>query len=536
METRLLQLFVPQGPAGEDGDPIYPVVIPRGALIIARRALRDGWRPVVFDAYSFPKRLRAFLSQITEQSLIAISIHGAPSVKPARELIDAIRAGRPEARVIVGGNLANVASSLLQAVFHDCLIYEGGTDKANDALREASGGRSEGIFHVPTPDETWELPDLDALEVPFERYLDDANFEYQLPTQVGCPFRCFHCGTGRSGLIAKVIRRPIDSLEAEVEYLVSRCRRLGVRLPRFWVTDETFTSSPPHTRAVLDVFLSRPGISWRAQTRVDSVDGELLRDMRAAGCHTVAFGVEVPTQAGMSLFGKREAMERVEYAFRSAREAGLRSQAILVFGAPEDQSSYDDVFDTLAELEPDSLQSYLYHPVPGSPWWRKYGKVVDLATPEQWTKLDFHSPLVTSDGKDGQAIGRFLSALVWSPESPTAEVRGWRDRLITGSVCPRCDSNIRASVLNLHRNVEVLRFELLDGSEILVASGPRDIVAYPSANLGNLHQAVFWITDLSVVEALTRLCPRCGILPEFSTSEIEEVSTYAEGHAVSTAE
>jgi len=525
----VLSLIVPVGPLRQQRS-IYPAVIPRGALIVAGRARRAGWRVTVFDAYSFPETAYNLTDVVESASVVGISVHGAPSVEPARRLVDALRVRHPSLPVLLGGNLANVAADLLQGVFSDCLVYEGGADAVLRALDEVRVGHMQGVFRMPVPDADWELPDIDALHIPFERYLLASGFEYQLPTQVGCPFRCFHCGTGRRGLIARVINRPSASLRDELDLLTRRCARAGLPTPSLWITDETFTSTSDHARSVIDVLRDRPQFRWRAQTRADSVDAELLHEMRGAGCHTIAFGVEVPTDAGMKMFGKREAMERVEFAFRSAREAGLRVEAILVFGAPEDQSEYEKLFDILADLAPDSLQSYLYHPVPGSPWWRQFGPVVDLKSAEEWSKLDFHSPLIVPGSYEHQrdAIGRFLSSLVWSPDPTTDVIDEWRWRLVKGFVCPHCFSTNRATVVNSHAKVDVLCLSGSNSAEILLAVGTREIVAYTSPTAGNVHRELIWVTDLSFDTALSKLCLRCGILPEFSKREAGEIPFDAE--------
>jgi hypothetical protein len=251
--------------------------------------------------------------------------------------------------------------------------------------------------------------------------------------------------------------------------------------------------------------------------------------MRLAGCHTISFGVEVPTDAGLTLFGKRELMERVEFAFRNAREARLRVQAILVFGAPEDRSTFEDVFTTLAGLKPDSLQSYLYHPVPGSPWWRKFGSTINLATTEGWSTLDFHSPPILGGGYTHQrdAIGRFLASLVWSASPLTVRGRQLREHLQEGYACPRCAAEVKANILDAHDNVIVFGLHS-DAGELLIAAGPSEIVAHPLHGRDNLYEGLFWCMDVQPDEAMIRLCPRCGILPDFSERDVGEITTYGE--------
>jgi radical SAM superfamily enzyme YgiQ (UPF0313 family) len=528
VSSQLLHLAIPSGPT-RGGEGIYPPVIPRGALIVARRARAAGWEPVVFDGYSFPMPDVDFATHCSPAAVIGISIHGATAIEPARKLVDAVRGRVSAVPIVIGGNLANVARDLLSELFPECTICDGGAATALDILEKVRVAGTKTTTDVPSaPDLSWEIPEIQALNAPFERYLDHPDFEYQIPTQVGCPFRCFHCGTGRPGLVARAVARPIESLEEELDWLNGYCATIGRHPPSLWITDETFTASADHAQRVCEVLRSRPVFSWRAQTRVDSVDVDILREMRRAGCRTVAFGVEVPSDSGLTLFGKREAMERVEHAFRACHEVGLRAEAILVFGAPEDQSTFESVFTTLGELGADSLQSYLYHPVPGSPWWRKFGQNLNLHSPQMWTRLDFHSPLITagSVGVSEEAIARLLASLVWTQKAKTSGIAAWRTRLIDGFECPRCNFRIVAEASHLHDAVEIFRIRGIAG-ELLLALGSHEMVGYPMANRGNIYEALTWVTDAPIDEALTHVCPRCGILPDFSTSKIgKEASSH----------
>lgn len=514
MREKVLPLLVAPGPYHPDSEMIYPPVIPRGALLIAGCARAAGWRASVFDAYSFHGASAAFEERSLHASVIGISVHGAPSVNAAREAVDSIQRRASRTPVIVGGNLANVAPDLLRKVFSDCSLFDGGASSIVDVLEETLLNQTPAFYHIPNPDLSWETPDLDALHTPIESYLSDPDFEYNVPTQIGCPFRCFHCGTGRQGLFSRVMLRPLASLTQELDALAARCKRSGATMPPLWITDETFTSSVDHAHAVCDKLRERAQRGWRAQTRLDSIDAHMLRLMKASACHTVAFGIEVPSDDGLNLFGKREAIDRAEYAFRSAHEAGLRVQAILVFGAAEDRSSFQEVFDALRALRPDSLQSYIYHPVPGSPWWRRHGAQLPLVRPEDWNALDFHSPPVGSAAENGrESVARLLASIVWSSEGQVdRHLQVWSDTLSIIHRCPSCATGIRADVLHEVEPVAIVRLttEHIDDGEILLAIGPTEAVACPTRVQGNIHAALWYVSDLPVNERIPSICPRCA--------------------------
>lgn len=513
-----LHIFVPPGPA-VGGVAIYPPVIPRGALQIARAARSIGWDVEVTDGYSYPEQIgQVRVERVQTADIVGISVHGAPNVPPALELIGGVRAVAPTVPIIVGGNLATVAPDLLRAMLpKDVRIVSGGVETTLRLLREhAEGIESDGSTAAPKQvDVAWDVPDLEALDLDFSVYATDPDFQYQLDTQIGCPYRCFHCGTGRPGLIARTIGRPLESLRAELDYVIGLCRAADVPPPKFWVTDETFSADVDRAKAVCELLGAYEGIQWRAQTRADCIDADMLSAMHASGCVSLAFGVEVPSDAGLALFGKREEMGRVSDAFRMTREAGLRAEAILVFGAPGDHSSFDDVFDTLEHLNADSLQSYIYHPVPGSPWWRKHGSSLTMTDVEAWSRLDFHSPLVTPCTTDeaDDTIARFVGSLVWSRRSeavPKAAL--WRQMLEQGYDCPDCGSFVRPMPLRRHGPIDVAMLSN-DDKRLFVAVGQEEVVAYCSSDAHeNIHSRMRFLLDESMEAGLSHLCQCCGVL------------------------
>ena len=81
--------------------------------------------------------------------------------------------------------------------------------------------------------------------------------------------------------------RPAHNVLAEIESL----QALGVR--ELFVQDQCFGQPRAPFEALLDAMIDEDlGFGWWTFSRVDVIDRELLRKMRAAGCHTLILGVE----------------------------------------------------------------------------------------------------------------------------------------------------------------------------------------------------------------------------------------------------
>lgn len=143
----------------------------------------------------------------------------------------------------------------------------------------------------------------------------------------GCPYTCSFCIMGELGSAV----RPADNVLAEIESL----QALGVR--ELFVQDQCFGQPRAAYDELLDALIAaRHGLGWWTFTRVDVLDAELARRMKAAGCHTVVLGVESASEEILAQHRKGYTAERVREGFVRAREAGLRTAATFILGLPEE--------------------------------------------------------------------------------------------------------------------------------------------------------------------------------------------------------
>ena len=144
-----------------------------------------------------------------------------------------------------------------------------------------------------------------------------------LMTEYGCPFDCSYCYFER--IDSK--RRDLDGTEQELRHI----RALGIR--EIELMDPSFGSVRKHALDVCETF-SRVAedFSWSCEMRVDAADEELLGAMKAAGCHTLMFGVETPTEQVLESHRKPTETGRVLEVFAMARRLGIRTLAHFMLG------------------------------------------------------------------------------------------------------------------------------------------------------------------------------------------------------------
>jgi radical SAM superfamily enzyme YgiQ (UPF0313 family) len=119
----------------------------------------------------------------------------------------------------------------------------------------------------------------------------------------------------------------------EVLEELAHLKRLGKREIFFY--DQTF-GFDPRRLGELCAGLAGLGFGWVCYARVDRVSDAGLAAMRAAGCHTVIFGVESASEAILRRYEKGYTKAQIREAFALARRHGLRTVATFIIGLPEE--------------------------------------------------------------------------------------------------------------------------------------------------------------------------------------------------------
>jgi len=220
-----------------------------------------------------------------------------------------------------------------------------------------------GFMHpeeIPAP--AWNRLDLGPYRLPFR----GGRFLITAPVR-GCPYACSFC-TAPAYYGRKVRKRPVDRVAEELRENV---RRYGVRDFFFWA--ETFTVDRGYVLHLCEEIL-RQGldISWSCNSRVDTVDPELLAVMKRAGLWMISFGIESGNQGVLESCGKGITVEQSVSAVNAAHEQGIRTAGHFLFGLPgETESSMTETLRLSLALPLDVAQYYAASPFPGTALYRQ---------------------------------------------------------------------------------------------------------------------------------------------------------------------
>jgi len=179
----------------------------------------------------------------------------------------------------------------------------------------------------------------------------------------GCPYRCLFCYKGVWGQVVR-FRSPENVLE-ELEMCIDR---YGIRDFRFY--DDAITLPRWDLRGFCETMIAkRLDINWNCWSRVNDVDEDKLRLMKAAGCYHIKFGIEFGTEKALKLARKGATLDQARRAVALAKKVGLECKGSFIFGIPGE--TIEDCHETLnfaLEVSPHFATFYAFDPIPGSPF------------------------------------------------------------------------------------------------------------------------------------------------------------------------
>ena len=253
----------------------------------------------------------------------------------------------------------------------------------------------DNLDSLPFP--AWHLLEIDRYRLP----LKGKPFLMISPLR-GCPFHCSFC-TCHTYYGNKLRTRTVESVLAEIAY---NQKRFAVNDYFFWA--ETFVVDKHYVSKLCSGLIERNmGISWTANSRVDTVDAPLLALMARAGCWMISYGIESASQKVLDEAGKGTTRQDALEAVRATRQAGIKSVGHFILGLPgETRTSIEETIAFAQTLQLDLAQFYCAVPFPGS---RLYDRALKEGwiTPTQFSVYNQDSALMNLPSLPPEVVSRY---------------------------------------------------------------------------------------------------------------------------------
>ncbi|MHC4124383.1 MAG: B12-binding domain-containing radical SAM protein, partial [Planctomycetota bacterium] len=251
------------------------------------------------------------------------------------ECIDIAKVAREinkDVKVIVGGihvyifphetiNLGHFDYGVLGEAEYSVIELLNGIETGSDlsSIKGLVYKKDGQIVYTGLPELTDDLDSIafpDRTMVPYEKYnsiVSKVRPVNIMITSRGCPFKCTFCD--RPHLGKRFRMRSADNVVDEFE----KCSNLGIK--EVLVYDDTFTANRQRVIEICKKLIDRKiQIYWGIRARVDTVNEEMLRFLKEAGCVRVNYGVESGNPEILKRLNKGITLEQVETAFKLTRK------------------------------------------------------------------------------------------------------------------------------------------------------------------------------------------------------------------------
>jgi len=179
----------------------------------------------------------------------------------------------------------------------------------------------------------------------------------------GCPYRCTYCLWPRTLYGRRFRARSPEDVVDEIEEIVEK-----YHVDEIYFDDDSLALNRRRILETCRLINERNiEVKWIPQCRVDSMDEEVLRAMKKAGCHYIRFGVESGSQKMLDIMKKGTTLTRIENTFKLCRKMGIKTQAFFLFGIPgETKTTIRETIEFAKKIKPDSAQFAVVIPHPGT--------------------------------------------------------------------------------------------------------------------------------------------------------------------------
>jgi radical SAM superfamily enzyme YgiQ (UPF0313 family) len=316
-----------------------------------------------------------------------------PQMPAAFRVTSALRAARPDARVILGGPHI----TLIHAAYKGELARKtpGRAVKAMEKMLATydtlvAGDGEDAIFEAIRPDAP-KLVDADdpksplfltnqrlnELPLPARHLVDASTYKYaiegvpamSLIAQLGCPFHCGFCGGRESPMLRRVRTRSTENVVREIAHLHDK---YGVNGFMLYDDELNVNTKMVELMNMIEAEQKKRGVEWRLRGFIKS---QLFTDQQAdamyrAGFRWILTGFESGSPRILQNIDKKATREENTRCVEIAKRHGLKVKALMSIGHPgESEKTIMETRDWLLETKPDDFDVTIITTYPGTPYY-----------------------------------------------------------------------------------------------------------------------------------------------------------------------
>ena len=212
-------------------------------------------------------------------------------------------------------------------------------------------------------------------------------------TSRGCPYDCSFC-SGKVAIGQGVRFQSPELIIEEIERLIK-----DYKIEAIYFADDMFDINKDRARSICQNILKKKlhrKFVWNAQLRANSIDKDLLKLMKEAGCIRADVGFESGSQKTLNIINKKTTVAQNYDAAKILHEVGILIHANIIVGLPgEDLEDLNKTKKFLREIKPHWIGFGEFVPLPGSKLYKDLTEKGEVTREEvenlksfNFTKLD----------------------------------------------------------------------------------------------------------------------------------------------------
>jgi len=181
----------------------------------------------------------------------------------------------------------------------------------------------------------------------------------------GCGFNCSYCQPVLDTMFGKKLR--ICSPEKMIYDLIYW--RDKYKLQAFYFQDDTLTLFSDWLKEFCNLAISKKlCMVWACNSRVDTINSELIGFLKQAGCKKVRFGIETSSDRVLNdIYNKKISLDRVRGAVSMAKKNKIQASGYFMLGGPtESEKEIRNTINFAGKSGLDEAVFTIFSPIPGT--------------------------------------------------------------------------------------------------------------------------------------------------------------------------
>ncbi|MDP2924016.1 MAG: radical SAM protein, partial [Candidatus Omnitrophota bacterium] len=400
--------FVKEGRCQQRAASFQYSMVPISLPYIAANLLKAGYEVKILDCivnnYDISQVIKIVKESLPRLIIVNIS---TPTFYSDKKFIAEVKKITNCHISAIGTHVTALPQESLQDTLLDSVIRaepEMTTKELADCLRDGSdlcnikgiSFRNERNTIIHNPGRPF-IENLDSLPFPARQLLDNQKYLAPLSRRSctlivatrGCPYSCIFCNAHL--YYGKETRtRSIANIIEEIKEVLFRYK---IEEIVFWA--DTFTINRELViglcNAILDNRLIFP---WSCNSRVDTIDEEMLSLMAKAGCYIISYGIESGSQEILDNIKKRTTIAEIKNTIYLTHKYNIDTSANLILGLPgENRKTLIETARLIKLIRPTFIQVYGAIPYPGTEFYKLALENQWLAT-KNWSSFEINQLIV----------------------------------------------------------------------------------------------------------------------------------------------